>query len=59
MTEATITKDKLQTFYDFSQYIDKIDYSSYTLQYPPPFILKDQFEKQDFSTSFINMTEGT
>ncbi len=33
---------------DLSDYIDNVDYSSYTLQYPPPFILENKFNNKDF-----------
>lgn len=46
------TQDFLQSLKDISEYIDKIDYSSYTLQYPPVFIWKSDHNQDDLLDSF-------
>lgn len=37
----TLTEERLNLFQEMSEYIDSSDYSSYTLQYPPPFLSKN------------------
>ena len=42
-------------FWELSEYIDSTDYSSYTLQYPPPFLGENDFEKSAFHKSFLGV----
>jgi len=44
-------------FIDVSKHIDELDYSSYTLQYPPPFILNNEFNNEKYTDSFKYLKE--
>lgn len=54
-TPPTLTEERLNLFQEMSEYIDSSDYSSYTLQYPPPFLSKniENTDKVLFSYSQI------
>lgn len=43
---------KKEFYEDLSESVDALDYSSYTLQYPPPFIWSNNFDNWSFIQSF-------